>query len=205
MSDDSPQTNPTLLNRLRNPEDDTSWQEFFDIYWGLIYAFARSRGCDQTLANDIAQETLIAFMSEAESFRYRPAKGRFRSYLMTIANHAIIDRRRRERRFVDPPGSNEAAAWIEQLADEDAVGAGEEWDRRWQTHLLGQALRRVRRRVAERTFEAFCRSVLEERPVDEVCADFDLNPNALYQVRNRLIRMIRAEVNSLRFELGETA
>ena len=34
-------TRPSLLDRLRDSTDRHSWEQFFDQYWRLIYAFAR--------------------------------------------------------------------------------------------------------------------------------------------------------------------
>jgi RNA polymerase sigma-70 factor (ECF subfamily) len=37
-------TRATLIQRLKNWQDQSSWQEFFDIYWKLIYGVARQSG-----------------------------------------------------------------------------------------------------------------------------------------------------------------
>lgn len=34
----------TLLGRMEHGDDQASWREFFDIYWQLIYRFARKAG-----------------------------------------------------------------------------------------------------------------------------------------------------------------
>ena len=38
--DDSYPTRPSLLNRLKDTEDQPSWQEFNDLYGKLIFGFA---------------------------------------------------------------------------------------------------------------------------------------------------------------------
>jgi len=38
--DDSIATRASLLGRLKDREDQASWQEFFDTYWQLIYRVA---------------------------------------------------------------------------------------------------------------------------------------------------------------------
>jgi hypothetical protein len=39
--DDSIATRASLLDRLKDREDQASWQEFFDTYWHLIYRVAK--------------------------------------------------------------------------------------------------------------------------------------------------------------------
>src|SRR5467141_3250894 len=44
--DDTIPTRQSLLERLKNWEDQTSWQDFFNTYWKLIYGVARQAGFD---------------------------------------------------------------------------------------------------------------------------------------------------------------
>ena len=37
-------TQRSLLSKLKNWDDQQSWQEFFDTYWKLIYGVARTLG-----------------------------------------------------------------------------------------------------------------------------------------------------------------
>ena len=53
---DPRQTRASLLNRLKNWQDQASWQEFFDTYWKLIFATARSAGLADDEAQDVVQE-----------------------------------------------------------------------------------------------------------------------------------------------------
>jgi hypothetical protein len=47
MPDETDELIPTrasLIARLKDLQDDYSWQEFFDTYWKLIYGVARKSG-----------------------------------------------------------------------------------------------------------------------------------------------------------------
>ena len=45
------------------------------------------------------------------------------------------------------------------------------------------------------TLAAFRRAVLENVPVSDVVREFKLNPNAIYQIKNRVLRAVRAELD----------
>ena len=45
--DDLLPTRRSLLSRLRNWDDQESWQEFFDTYWRLIYSAAIRAGLNE--------------------------------------------------------------------------------------------------------------------------------------------------------------
>jgi DNA-directed RNA polymerase specialized sigma24 family protein len=51
-------TRATLINRLKNWQDQASWQDFFDTYWKLIYGLARKFGLNEEDAQDVVQETM---------------------------------------------------------------------------------------------------------------------------------------------------
>jgi len=48
--DDSYPTRPSLLVRLKDTEDQQSWQEFNDLYGKLIFGFAIKAGLTETEA-----------------------------------------------------------------------------------------------------------------------------------------------------------
>jgi len=53
--DDLIPTQKSLLSRLKNWDDQSSWKTFFDTYWRLIYAFARRAGLGDAEAQDVVQ------------------------------------------------------------------------------------------------------------------------------------------------------
>ena len=52
-------TRRSLLSRLKNWNDQASWQDFFDTYWKLIYSVARQSGLHDAEAQDVLQEVLL--------------------------------------------------------------------------------------------------------------------------------------------------
>ena len=70
--DDSYPTRPSLLVRLKNTEDQQSWQEFNDLYGKLIFGFAIKAGLTETEAQEVVQETLIAAAKTCRSFATTP-------------------------------------------------------------------------------------------------------------------------------------
>ena len=56
--DQAPQTRPSLILRLRNPDDFRAWQEFVEIYQPVVRTLARKRGLQETDADDLSQELL---------------------------------------------------------------------------------------------------------------------------------------------------
>ena len=70
-------TRHSLLNRLKDWDDQTSWQEFFDTYWRLIYSVAIKAGLSDAEAQEVVQETVIGVARKISEFKADPAHGSF--------------------------------------------------------------------------------------------------------------------------------
>jgi DNA-directed RNA polymerase specialized sigma24 family protein len=70
-AEDSTSTRQSLLVRLKQLDDKTSWREFFETYWELIYNFARKASLNDAEAQEVVQETVIAVARKiGESFAW---------------------------------------------------------------------------------------------------------------------------------------
>ena len=90
-------TSWTLIVRARASRADL--QELLSVYWSPVYAYLRRRGHDPHDAADLTQ----GFLSEVvldRGFveRADPARGRFRSFLLSALRKFVIDEHRRVRR-----------------------------------------------------------------------------------------------------------
>ena len=97
VHDHSMPTRRSLISRLRNWDDQASWQEFFDTYWKLIYAVALKSGLSDSEAEEVVQETVISIAKKMPSFEYDPAKCSFKSWLKHVTRLRIIDQFRKRR------------------------------------------------------------------------------------------------------------
>src|SRR2546428_7095250 len=88
-------TRQSLLNRLKNWDDKTSWKDFFDTYWSLIYGVARKAGLNDSEAQDVVQETIISVARKIPEFTYDPAVCSFKTWLMKMTHWRIIDQFRK--------------------------------------------------------------------------------------------------------------
>src|SRR5262245_26498265 len=98
-------TRASLLERLKNWEDKESWREFFAIYWRLIYSTATKAGLSDAEAQDVVQETIITVAKKMPGFKYDPAIGSFKSWLLHTTRWKITDqfrKRGRENIPLDP-------------------------------------------------------------------------------------------------------
>ena len=87
--DDTIATRASLLDRLRDCQDQASWQEFFDTYWRLIYTVATQAGLSDAEAQDVVQETVISVAKNVGEFRYDPKICSFKTWMLRMTRWRI--------------------------------------------------------------------------------------------------------------------
>jgi RNA polymerase sigma-70 factor (ECF subfamily) len=196
-------TRATLLDRLKNWNDQPSWQEFFDIYWQLIYGFARKAGLSDPEAQDVVQETLINVAKHMPAFKYDPAVGSFKAWLLNLTRWRIVDQfRKRGPQVLHDAGGDDTprTAIIERIADETSPDLDALWDADWKKTVLAAALNRVKRHLDPQKFQIFDFYVNREWPPEKVAQTFHVAVNQVYLVKNRVTDLLREEVQRLEQE-----
>src|SRR5438477_4723460 len=90
-------TRKSLLTRLKNWDDQEGWKEFFETYWRLICSVANKSGFNDAEAQDIVQETVISVAKKMRRFKYDPAIGSFKAWLLLVTRSRIAEHFRRKR------------------------------------------------------------------------------------------------------------
>lgn len=204
--DDAIPTRRSLLERLRAWEDDASWKEFFDTYWGLIYGVGRQAGLNDAEAQDVVQETIIAVAKNIGDFHYDPARGSFKSWLLRqtrwrIQGHYRKQQYQREgQRF--PREQALDTAVLEQQPGRPDFNLEEVWEAEWQRNLLELALQNVKTRVTPGQYQLFSLHVLNELPARLVAGRLGVKLAEVYFAKYRISRLVKKEVKRLEKSLA---
>jgi RNA polymerase sigma-70 factor (ECF subfamily) len=178
-----------LLARLRQrPADGAVWAEFVGFCGGQVYGWCRGWNLQEADALDVVQTVLLKLVRRLKDLSYDPTRP-FRPWLRAVARNARHDQQVQSRR----PGWRGDEAPLDRL--EGFAGAvcvlpaEEPGDR----ELLEKAIRRVRRRVAGRTWEAFRLAALEGLSGREASSQTGLSAAQVYVARRRVIQLLREE------------
>ena len=205
---DSVPTRSSLLSRLRNVGDDASWRIFFETYWRLIYNVARKSGLADSDAQDVVQETVICVARNMPEFRYDPAKGSFKQWLLLITRRRIQDHLRqiyRAQALVHEPGANGAAqrAEIEEvpcpaLPPDAQIEAA--WETEWRDNFFQAALAWVRPRANPKQYQAFDYCVLQGMKAGQTARLLGLSAPQVYLAKHRISLMVKQVAKRLEAE-----
>jgi RNA polymerase sigma factor (sigma-70 family) len=204
---DSLPTRRSLLSRLRNLGDSESWQDFFETYWRLIYNVARKSGLSDDQAQDVVQETVIAVARKIPEFRYDPAKGSFKHWLLLICRRRIQDQLRRvysSRRHTQE-GSEDLEGATKNIpattVPPDAQMEGD-WEQEWRENIFQMALVRVKQSANPKHYQVFDCCVLRGMRSSEVAAMLGLNTAQVYLAKHRISAAVKRAAREIEVELA---
>jgi len=198
---DSIATRETLLNRLKDCDDHSSWQEFYDIYRNLIYEFALKAGLTESEAEDVVQETVIGVARKLPEFTYDPARCSFKTWLLNLTTWRIKDRFRRrvpsERAINTNADDTARTATVERLPDP----AGERWETMWEEDwkktILQAALQRIKAEANLKDCQICELYLLRQWPAREVARTLGVSIGRVYLAKHRLSPALKREVKKL--------
>jgi RNA polymerase sigma-70 factor (ECF subfamily) len=211
-----PTTRWTLISAAsdrRPAESHRALTSLCEAYWYPLYVFARRRGHSPDEAQEHTQEFFARVLEKDYLDRADPARGRFRSYLLTCFKRYMLDdavRSRAQKRggsasvFSFEISSGEALYLLEPSHDETPERV---YERRWARTVLDCVFSRLRDEFASHSrAEQFdklklCLQGEPETPYAELARDLKTTEGAMkvtvHRLRRRYRDLLRAEVADL--------
>ena len=194
-------TRTTLLQRLKNWQDQSSWQDFFDTYWKLIYSAALKAGLNKVEAQEVVQETMISVAKHMPTFKYDRAIGSFKAWLLNMTRWRITDQLRKRGPFVaDHQASEDTATGtrtVDKVVDPAIPDLDVLWDAEWEKNLLDAAMAKIKRRLDPQKYQIFDLYVNKGWPPEKVAANFGISVDQVYLAKHRTTELIKEEVKRL--------
>jgi len=195
-------TRASLLDRLKDLEDQAGWQEFFDTYWRLIYGVALKAGLTEAEAQDAVQETIITAAKHLPGFHYDPKVCSFKTWLLRLARWRIIDQLRKRLpagQAVEAGGEDDttATALLDRLTGGTAPDLERIWTEEWEAQVLAAAIDRARQQVRPEQFQIFDLYALKGMTASQVARLLGVSVARVYLAKHRVATVVRAEAARL--------
>ena len=187
----TPTTSETLLRELAANPASPRAEAFARLYEPVLRRYvAASRIGHEPIQpsdrDDLVQEVFLAVRSALPGFRYVPGRSSFRAYLRRAVRNAVLRLQRRPAPV--PPSLADARPAAPSAAGDESETLLRIW-----TLALARVFRSGR--FSPNTQVVFRRVALEGESPADVGREFKLKPNAVYQIRNRILRAVREELD----------
>jgi RNA polymerase sigma-70 factor (ECF subfamily) len=183
-------TSLSLLERARR-RDPEAWTRLDHLYRPLVRFWCRRARLSDPDADDVGQEVFAAAAAGLERFHRDRPGDTFRGWLHGITRNQILLFYRRSQ---DRP----RAAGGEQLPEvPDPVAGPDDEEQAEISHVYHRALEQIRGDFEERTWQAFCRTVLDGRSPASLTTELAMTAPAIRQAKARVLRRLKEEVGDL--------
>jgi RNA polymerase sigma-70 factor (ECF subfamily) len=168
-----------------------------EAHGDYLFNLAVGQVRDETVAEDLVQETFLAALRARDGFRGQSSD---RTWLVGILRHKIYDHLRRtcRERLVhsdktssraDQEVWDDSVLWVHEVA-----GGCLEPSRRMELEEFRQALETALGKLPPRIAQVFQLYAVEERPNHEVCDRLGISESNLWVMLHRARKQLRAEL-----------
>ena len=180
-------------------------------YWFPLYAHVRRRGFSAHDAEDLTQEFFTRLLARQSIARADPARGRFRSFMLTALNHFLADEWDRAR--AEKRGGTRELISLDMADAEDrfaqvtdpAASPDRIFDREWGLAVLRTVLARLEGeygKAGKADLFALLKPTLtgtrDSQPYAELAVQLGRNENAVkvtvHRLRQRYRALLQAEI-----------
>ncbi|MEL6894896.1 MAG: sigma-70 family RNA polymerase sigma factor [Planctomycetota bacterium] len=191
MDQSRSKTSMTLMRRLTGEtRDDQAWTEFLAIYGPRIDRWCRKRGLQEADVQDVTQNVLAKLARRFDTFEYDPSR-RFRAWLRTVTEHAIID-------FVNSRPKSTPGDPMEILATvESRQDLMQSLSDAFDLELLAEARVRVREQVDRHHWEVYQLATDQQNRAATVAQQTGESVANVFKIKSRIKRMIQEQMQVL--------
>jgi RNA polymerase sigma-70 factor (ECF subfamily) len=190
------ETSLSLLHRLRCSPESESWTRLVDLYAPLIRAWLRKYDVQESDAEDLVQEVLLAVSKDLGKFDHGGHPGAFRGWLKAILVNRLRKHWRARDRRPQARGDSDIDARLAQL-DNPSSEMSLIWNREHDQYVLRQLLALAEPHFAKTTWTAFSRVALDGAKPDDVAREMGISRNAVIIAKCRVLSRLRQESEGL--------
>lgn len=190
------ETSLSLLQRLRRSPESDGWDRLVALYAPLIRMWLRKYDVQNSDADDLVQDVLLAVSADLSKFEHGGQLGAFRGWLKAI----LVNRLRKFWRGRDhrpqARGDSDIDARL-ALLDDPSSEMSLIWNHEHDQYVLRQLLALAEPHFEPATWMAFCRVTLDGAKPDVVAKELGISRNAVVIAKCRVLNRLRTESEGL--------
>ena len=194
-------TNITLIARLKNLQDEDSWEEFYHCYQPYIFSLLRRRNLSHHDSQDLSQAVLLKAWKSLADFDYQVGKGLFRSWLATVTDNTAKNFFKKESgpKAKVRRGDSDVMQNSQQTFSEPEIKKimNEEWAR----YISKQAWDNISPSISEKVRQAVLQAN-EGQEITVIAQKLEISENSVYVYRLRVEKKLMKEIARLDYELS---
>ncbi|WDE97764.1 RNA polymerase sigma factor [Lentisphaera profundi] len=195
-SNDPWKTRITLLERIKQANNQDAWEDFCTYYQQYLYNILRRMNMDTSEAEDISQLVLLKMWNKLPSFELDKDRGKFRSWLATVVRNQAADYIKKKHREIPRLQSpSEDAAGLSLNSDLSQIITEE-----WESYLLKKAWNNITNEFDQVTLKGF-EMLSKGMNVELIAEELKVKTSTVYAHKKRVKDRLKVEIRRLKNEL----
>ncbi|MCM8533295.1 MAG: RNA polymerase sigma factor [Lentisphaeraceae bacterium] len=194
-------TRVTLLEKIRDQHDETSWEDFVYYYKQYIYVVVRSMNLNHHDAEEIVQIVLLKVWDKLPEFQYDSEKGRFRGWLCRVTGNIVknfLRSRKSQINRVEKMQKQDEENYLNNVSLPEIEKIS---SREWENYIANMAWNNIEKDFTENVKECFL-LMADDLPVATIAEKFGISESSVYVYKKRVQDRLFAEINRLENDLG---
>ena len=196
-----PETRPSLILRVRDPNDADAWNQFATLYRPVILRLARRKGIQAADAEDLAQQVLLSVAGAIERWQPDQQRARFRTWLQTIVRNAILNAV--QRRSPDQAAGGDSDSERFEIDQNTRTDDEETLRDEYRRELFQQAAQQIHAEFAEDTWDSFWKTAVQGIDIESLSSQTGRTRGSIYASRSRIMKRLREAIEELERQYGD--
>ena len=185
-------TRVTLLEKIRQHNDNRSWEEYERYYKGYIFALLKNMGFNHQDCQDLLQQVLLKAWKTLPDFEYEKSRGKFRSWLTIVTRNTARD-------YIKSRAGKNRQREIELDPELQAINTISEpeiyliADKEWKIYISKMAWDGIKDDFKESLLESFMRASSGES-IKEIAADLNIAESSVSVYKKRIQKALMKEI-----------
>lgn len=184
------ETSLTLLERLKDGNDQQAWQLLNDLYLPLLHRWIRRLPIPEEDHDDLAQEIFLQLSLKIKSFEHQKRTGCFRKWFKTMTLLCMKNFVRKKSNKKIAYGGSTVADLLKQYEDPQS-DLSKQWNQQHEQTVMQYLLATVKERFSEKTWAAFQRTALDGCRATEVAEELSISQGAVHTAKSRVLAELR--------------
>jgi len=194
-------TRHTLLQKIKDPNNENSWEEFVEYYSGYIYVIIRNFRVDIEDSEDLMQDVLIKVWKGIRQYDPEAKRSKFRTWLCSVIRNTVFNFLKSK----SVRNSKQNVCYNDALEQMDLVNEAEVdkiAEKEWQNYIANLAWKNIKNDLSPVNRDIFENSLKEGVSNSELAEKFSIAEASVRVYKMRVKKALSKEIVRLNSELS---
>ena len=190
----------TLIERVRDKNNEDAWREFVEYYKNFIYILLKHFNVDNNDIDDLMQIVQLKLWNGIANYQKHKNNAKFRTWLGTVVRNAVYTFNKAQSKHYSKRVNDNFNDLEFLVGDNDENQLELVIENEWKNYITTLAMENIKQFFSGNAIEVFMMTV-RGHSVEEISEKLKIKIESIYVLRNRVKERLFQEVKYLRREL----